>query len=54
MPGSRLELDGLRGRHASAIDPGEDLVDGLQRTGHLEIGELGPDPVTARAGGGLH
>ena len=34
--------------------PGEDVVDGLQRTGHLEIGELGSDPVTARASGSLH
>ena len=42
--GTEELLDGLRGRHASAIDPGEDVVDGLQRTGHLEIGELGSSP----------
>ena len=38
---------------AAAIDPGQDLIQGLERTGHLEIGELSPDPVTARASG-LH
>ena len=43
-----------RCRDASAVDTREHVVERLERTGHLEVSELAPDPVTTRAHSGLH
>ena len=40
-------LDRLGGGEAASVDAGEDGVEGLERTGELEVGELGADPVAA-------
>jgi hypothetical protein len=38
-------LDGLGRRELTPVDLGEDLVERLERSGHLQIGELRADPV---------
>ena len=46
--GSQELLNGLRGCHTSTVDAGEDLVQGLQRTGQLEVGQHVSDLIAAR------
>ncbi len=50
--GAEELLDRFGPGHRPAVHAGEDVIDGLQGTGHLEVGELGPDSVPA--GRGLH
>ena len=46
--GGQEPLDGLGRGRAAALDPGEHAVQRLERAGHLQVGELGRDPLPAR------
>jgi len=52
--GAEQRLDRLGRDELGSIDPGEDLIEGLQGTRHLEVGQLRSDPVTPRRRRALH
>jgi hypothetical protein len=41
----------LAGRELATVGAAEDVVERLKRAGHLEIGELGPEPIAEGRGG---
>ena len=47
-------LDGHRRVEAAAVEGAEDLVQGLERAGHFQVGELGADLFTQGGRGGFH
>ena len=47
-------LYGLACCGGSTVHGGQDIVQGLQSTGHLEVGQLGSDAVSPAARCGLH
>jgi hypothetical protein len=46
-------FQGVGGPELPAVNASEDGVEGLERAGHLEIGELGPQAI-AQGGGRFH
>jgi hypothetical protein len=47
-------LDRIRRGALARVHRGEDGVEGLERAGHLEVGQLGPEPIPAGEWRGLH
>jgi hypothetical protein len=44
---AQQRFDRLSGPQRAAVDPGQDLIQRLERPWHLEIGELTANPVPA-------